>query len=105
MPNCPVPPPSRPAARPTRRPLVSSGGPYLLQRYVDRECGGVISDFADRAKLSPSFCSRLLAGKRGSALSVEVAKAIESATGGAVPWYAWTESHLPPGEAGAAEES
>lgn len=95
--TCPLPPSHRRRTR-TRRALRSESGAALLQRFVDTHFSGSLAAFARAADLTPSFVSRLLSGDRGEALAVESAKKIHAATGGSVPWFAWSADHRAPDE-------
>lgn len=84
----PCSPPPRSRHRPTGR--------ERLALHIQTRHDGVVARFADTAKVSPSQVSRLLDGHRGGHMTVDLAWTIERASGGEVPWYAWTRTGRPP---------
>jgi len=65
-------------------------GREALSQYIGRKFEGSVSKFARETKLDQSDIGKILRGVRKS-ISVEYAKRIENATGGAVPVALWAE--------------
>ena len=70
-------------------------GAALLRSWLDAQ-GINIPQFCERCGLERVTVQRLLSGDRGKRMSLELAAAIDDATGGAVPARAWLHPAPPP---------
>lgn len=70
-------------------------GAALLRSWLDAQ-GINIPQFCERCGLERVTVQRLLSGDRGKRMSLELAAAIDDATGGAVPARAWLHPPPPP---------